>query len=191
MKSLTEPEIIKKAIDGDRWAFRLLVERHQSLVYSVSYRFLSDKADAEDATQEVFVRLWNNLSKYRSEIKLSTWLYKITTNFCLDVLRSKHSRQLRQSRAIEQHEDVISELSADQFILNEELRAVILNMADVLTPKQKVIFVLRDLEELTVKEVCEILSMSEGNIKSNLYYARLKMSELITQYYGERKKETP
>jgi RNA polymerase sigma-70 factor, ECF subfamily len=191
MESLTEPEIIKKAIGGDRSAFRWLVERHQSLVYSVSYKFLSNKADAEDATQEVFVRLWNNLSKYRSEIKLSTWLYKITTNFCLDVLRSKHNRQLRQSRAIEDHENQPSEFTADQFMINEELRGVILGMSEALTPKQKVIFVLRDLEELTVKEVCEVLSMSEGNIKSNLYYARLKMSELITQYYSERKKQQP
>ena len=88
--SETEPEIIRKAASGNRTAFRQLAERHQRFVYAVAVRVLNNQQDAEDATQETFIRLWKNLKHYKAEIKLTTWLYRIVTNICLDVLKSAH-----------------------------------------------------------------------------------------------------
>jgi len=181
------PEVIEKAIAGDGLAFRLLVEKHQGLVYSLSTRFLNSRGDAEDITQEVFIRLWKHLPSYRPEVKLSTWLYKITTNLCLDVLKSRRWKHGLHSRSVDPYDSLEEPMRADQQLLSDELNAIILKMAEGLTPKQKAVFVLRDLEGLEVEEVCGILSMSAGNVKSNLYYARLKMNEVITKHYQELK----
>jgi RNA polymerase sigma-70 factor, ECF subfamily len=187
MHDLALPQIIEKAVAGDMHAFRILVERHQRFVYSLSYRFLGSKGDAEDITQETFIRLWKHLKRYKPEIKLTTWLYKITTNLCLDVLKSRRWKQIYQTQSIEHHHEFAGPDLPDVQMLNEELKIILLKMAEVLTPKQKAVFLLRDVEGLEVSEVCDILSMSAGNVKSNLYYSRTKMGELIKQYYSEYK----
>ena len=186
---ITEAEIIEKAMAGDMRAFRTLVERHQSFVLSLAYRFVRDVTEAEDITQEAFVRLWKNLHKYKQEIKLTTWLYKIVTNLCLDYLKSSKRKHSRTTINVDDEMKLSAGSTADQPMLNEELRSAILKMTEELTPKQKAVFVLRDLEELSVEEVSKVLNESAANIKSNLYYARLKMSELIRKFYGDEKSE--
>jgi RNA polymerase sigma-70 factor (ECF subfamily) len=187
MQSSDQLTLIQQAIAGDSRAFRILVEKHQAFVYSLCYRFVGNNSDAEDITQEVFIRLWKNLARYRPDIKLTTWLYTITTNICLDFLKSRHRKQLYNTSTVENCLTISDPFMADQPLLNEELKMIIVKMSDLLTPKQKAVFILRDMEGLDVNEVCEILSMSQGNVKSNLYYSRIKMTELIKQYYSDRK----
>jgi len=182
MPTSTDREVIERAMAGDTLAFRELVEKHQAFAFSLSFRFVGNTSEAEDITQEAFIRLWKNLSKYRFEIKLTTWLYKIVSNLCLDYLKSRHGRQRSQWSSVDDHEKVPAPFSTDASLLEEEFKANVLRMTETLTPKQKAVFVLRDLEELPMKEVCEILSMSTNNVKSNLYHARLRMGELISKY---------
>ena len=187
MPVLPETEIIAKARAGDVQAFRILVEKHQAFAYSLSYRFLGNASDAEDVTQECFIRLWKNLPRYRAEVKMTTWLYKIITNLCLDALKSSHHRQSKRSANLESAETGQGSTATDQGIIQEELRDAIVKMAERLTPKQKAVFILRDLEDLSMDEVEDVLSMSPGNIKSNLYYARVSMSNMLRKYYQEEK----
>ena len=182
MPASTDRQVIERAMAGDRLAFRRLVEEHQAFAVSVSFRFVGNTSEAEDITQEAFIRLWKHLPKYRFEIKLSTWLYKIVSNLCLDYLKSRHGRQRRQWSTIDDYEKVPAPFSTDASLLEEEFKTNVLRMTETLTPKQKAVFVLRDLEELPMKEIGEILSMSANSVKSNLYHARLKMGELIRNY---------
>jgi RNA polymerase sigma-70 factor (ECF subfamily) len=187
MPNLSESEVIEKAIAGDAHAFRLLVERHQAFAYSLSYRFVSSYDDAADIAQEAFIRLWKNIARYRAEVKLTTWLYKIITNLCLDYLKSKHRKHHNNVRSVDDFHSITDPMDADQSLLDEEFRKLVFEMTKELTPKQKAVFILRDMEELEMKEISEILSMSTGNVKSNLYYARVKMSELVKKCYREKK----
>jgi RNA polymerase sigma-70 factor (ECF subfamily) len=182
-----EEEMIEKAIAGDRQAFRFLVEKHQGFVYALSYRFVRTTTDAEDITQEAFIRLWKNLPRYRREIKLTTWLYKIAANLCLDCLKSSYSKRSKRTLDLEGNTGALSDSSADQAILEEELRTAMENIAANLSPKQQAVFILRDLEDRTMDEIGRILDMSEGQVKSNLYYARKKVSEDIALHYQTKK----
>lgn len=182
--------IIIKACGGDAEAFRMIVNCHQAFAYSVSYRFLGNPEDSEDITQEAFIRLWKNLHKYRSDVKLTTWLYKIITNLCLDFLKSSHSRQQKNHRDVETAFALRSYERADTELNANELNEFIQRAADKLTPKQKAVFILRDLEGLPVEEVCVILAMSAGNVKSNLWYARQQVSEKLKRYYQTTDKIT-
>ena len=175
--------IIQKAIDGDTLAFRQIVEQLQGFAYAVSYRFTGNEEDAEDIVQEAFIRLWNNLYKYKPEVKLSTWLYKIITNLCLDFLKSRRAKEKTTHVDDERLMNLISNHKADEALNAQELQLIIQEAASELTPAQKAVFILRDLEQLTVEEVGEILSMSAGNIKSNLYYARQQVGNVLKKYY--------
>ncbi len=187
MSDRSDQEIVESARNGDMRAFRELVERHQAFVYRVAFRFIGTTADAEDITQGSFIRLWKNLNRYRPEVKLTTWLYKIVTNLSLDLLKSQHIRLTKQM--VDSHHDlnIAAQSTADQPLIHEELRIAIDKLTAQLSPKQKAVFVLREFEQVTMPEIENILSMDAGQVKSNLYYARKKVSEMITRYYEMKK----
>lgn len=180
MSKMPDKVLVLQALQGDKSSFRQIVEQTQSMVYNVAYRFLRNQHDAEDISQEVYLRLFKNLKNYNPTIKLSTWLYTITTNCCLDVLKSSARKQ--QYTSLDQMTTVESPDQAQLSLERFELHELILNMAERLTPVQKAVFILRDLENLSLEEVSNILSMRSNNVKSNLYYARKRMSELLTPY---------
>jgi RNA polymerase sigma-70 factor (ECF subfamily) len=189
MAEQEEREIIRMAIAGNAEAFREIVIQNQSFLYAVAYRFLGKAEDAEDVVQESFIRMWKNLPTYRAEVKLSTWLYRIVVNLCLDMLKSSHRKQQKSSVEINEEWN-FSNHAVDHVVHAHELHALIQEAASELTPKQKAVFILRDLEGLLVEEVCEILSMSANNVKSNLYYARQQMGEKLKMYYQTTEKIT-
>lgn len=173
MHELPENELIQKAQQGHSLAFRYLVERHQHMTYTLAYRFLNNADDAKDIVQEAFIRTWKNLDKYKPEIKFTTWLYKITTNLCLDQIKSKYNQQKKNQ--VTENFEVASSTTPLKDMEQEELVTFIHQAAQTLTPKQQAVFILRDLQGLSTEEIEETLGMSKGRIKSNLYYARLAM----------------
>lgn len=177
------PELIQEAARGGQQAFRAIVEVNQGFVYAVAFRFVNDSQDAEDITQEVFVRLWKNLHNYKPEVKLTTWLYKIVTNRCLDFLKSKHGSQRKNAVDVDKQLHLAAHSTPEQAYQQQELVKIIHAAADELTPRQKAVFILRDLEGLSSAEVCEALSMSAGNVKSNLFHARQKITGKLKTIY--------
>jgi RNA polymerase sigma-70 factor, ECF subfamily len=183
MTAQVDQDIIRKAMAGDTEAFRDIVHHYQSFAYAVSFRLLGQAEEAEDVVQEAFIRLWKNLYKYRVEVKLSTWLYRIITNLCLDFLKSTYAKQRKNQKDVQNEYMLKSQSESDDNLNASELNSQIQQAAEELTPKQKAVFVLRDLQGLTVEEVCTILSMAPGNVKSNLYYARQQVSVRLRKYY--------
>jgi RNA polymerase sigma-70 factor, ECF subfamily len=183
MSILTELEAIEKAKSGDQHAFRVLVESFQGFVYSIAFRFTGDEAEAEDLVQETFIRLWKNMDRYNPEYKLKTWLGKIVTNLCFDFLKSSRRKNEKHRIAMDNKLNVIDPSQHESELDSSELHAIVMKLADQLTPKQRTAFILRDLEMLEVKEVCDMMRISAGNLKSNLYYARLSIKERLIKYY--------
>ena len=189
MQEQSDLALITRAAAGDMRSFRVLVEKHQSMAYSVAFRFLNNQHDSQDVLQEAFVRIWKNISNYRPEIKFSTWLYKIVTNLCLDVLKSKIYKQARASVSTDNAENLATYNDPLTDLERVEFMEAIHNAANDLTPKQKSVFVLRDLQGFPSREVEEILSMNSGAVKSNLYHARTKMCQLLNNHYRDFKTE--
>lgn len=186
MEENPEAEIIGRAATGDTYAFRLLVEKYQGYALRLAMRFVGNRFDAEDIVQEVFIRIWKKLSQYRKEVKFTTWLYTIVTNRCLDFLKSSKRRREHLTDTVEYHLQLADPDTLANVQEDKELISWITKMTDRLTVKQKAVFILRDLEGLSVREVCEILSMSAGNVKGNLYHARIRMAEWMRKYYEEQ-----
>lgn len=181
-------ETILRATRGSTQAFREVVEWLQPYAYSVACRFTGDADDAEDIVQEAFVRLWRHLPDYKPEIKLTTWLYRIVVNLCFDFLKSRHRRQQKNRIGLVDGHDVADPGTPEKELQQRELVDAIHRACETLPPKQRAVFILRDLEGLSAQEACEALSMDPGTLKSNLFHARRQMGEKLRTLYQDNTK---
>jgi len=172
-------QIIHQIKKGNQSAFRLLVEQYQAYAFKLAFRIVCNEEDAKDVVQESFIKIWRNIHNYRPSVKFTTWMYKIVTNSAIDLYR-KNARQ--NSISLDESINIVSESQHDSTNKNQnnkELSILIHKMADGLPEKQRMIFVLRDLQEMDSPEVQEILELSETTVKSNLYHARKTIKEKL------------
>ena len=181
-----DPDIIDKCRKRDEKAFKVLVEQFQRYAFNLAFRLVLNEEDAKDIVQESFIRIWRHISRYDSNVLFTTWLYKIVTNLCYDNLKSGRRRNNVKMELADNQASLTQGGSVSRDIENKDLIRKIRQLSKNLTIKQRMVFVLRDLHELPVKEVCKILSLSEGAVKTNLYLARLNIREriLVTEKNG-------
>ncbi len=148
-------------------AFEVLVRRHQGRVYRVALRLLDSDADAQDATQETFVRAWRALVRFRGESAVSTWLYRIVTNRCLSVLAAR--------RGAERLDPELSSWGGDPAEITEQHEhfAAVARQVASLPPEQRAALVLRDFEGLSYEQVAAVLEVSLPAVKGRIHRARL------------------
>ena len=170
--------IVNQCRKGDSSSFRLIVEEYQYMIYQLAFRMLCNEDEAKDIVQETFIRAWQNLSKYRSEIRMSTWLYTIATNGCIDRLRHKRNENTDTDMQ-EQLKYFASNENIEQHLINSEQAQLVLALTSQLTPKQKAVFTLHYLEELDTVEIQKITGLSAEKIKSNLYLARKSIRQKL------------
>lgn len=181
MDKLTLNEIIEQSKRNDQKSFRKIVEVYQSMIYSLAFRIMCNEEEAKDIVQETFIRVWTNLSSYQQDKKFSTWIYAIATNLCLDKLKS--SKQRFKSESLNENVNLlISSENADKRLIDSELGEVILSLTNELTPKQKIVFTLRYIEDMEMDEIVEITGLTSEKIKSNLYLARQAIRTKIEKY---------
>ena len=161
--------LVERSKQHDTIAFRQLVETCQPFVFRLAFRLLRCEEEAKDIVQETFIRVWLHLHRYHRDARFSTWLYKIACNLCYDRLRAmKRSQGNTDLSELNVPEDD----HVEQSVINRDLKEYITTLTYDLTPKQRLVFTLRDIEGLELEEVREITGMSGAKIKSNLYLAR-------------------
>lgn len=175
-------EQLNKSIDlcrqGDADAFRYIVDRYQKMVYTLAFRLLCNEEDAEDLTQETFVKVWLHIGRYKPLYRFSTWVYKIACNAAYDKLRSEPT-----VRKVElDHCRLAAEDDPARQLHNQHVRSLLLKATETLSPKQKLVFVLSEIEELDTHELVAITGMSSAKIKSNLYLARKCIKNKLSGY---------
>jgi RNA polymerase sigma-70 factor (ECF subfamily) len=173
--------LIELSIQGDKASFRSLVESHQPFAYAVAFRLLNNDFETEEVVQEAFIRVWKNLTKYDNNMRFTTWLYKIVVNLCYDRIRyfktTKNLRNVNISGSV--LVNMASDSNIEQELINREQADIIKFLTDSLTPHQKLVFVLSELEGLSPGEINEITGLSANKIKSNLYCARQVIKEKL------------
>lgn len=190
-----ESEIVRRAQEGDREAFRELVERYQRRVYSVCYGMLKNNEDSLDVSQEVFVKVFRYLDKFNHQSSFYTWLYRITVNMCIDFIR-KNSRVRKveyddgishDAADVEGEEHILPStlgLNPDKVYGRKELREKMLEALETLSEKHRTILILREVEGLSYEEMAEVLNISKGTVMSRLFHARRYFQDAIAEYIG-------
>ena len=172
----TESEIIQQCRDSNKEAFRWLVKQHQRLVFSLALKMLADEEEAKDVVQETFIRVWQRIGDYNPQKPFTTWLYTIASRLCLD-----HLKQMRRILPLPEDESVLHRFANDeqQTLENSEWVAIVRMLAEGLSPKQKLVFTLCQLESLPSAEVEQITGLDAKQVKSNLYVARQTIRERL------------
>jgi len=180
---LIDREIIEECRNGNLQNFRKVVRSVSPFAFSVALRMLGDEEAARDIVQESLITLWEKIEKIKSVESFKTWFYRIVVNKCYDHLRK--TKRDSEFRPDEQTWSVLSNHISEEPASELENRetAVIINLlTEKLSPVQKVVFVLSDLEEMTSDEISSITGMSKRNVKANLYHARKNISGMIRKY---------
>ncbi len=179
-----DPELINECRNGNLQNFRKLIEISAPFAFSVSFRMLGDEEEAKDVVQDTMITVWQKIDRIKSSESFKTWLYKIAVNKCYDRLRKRtNNYEVRADEKLWEklQNHTISDQSTE---LEYKETAVIINrLTEKLSPVQKAVFVLGDLEEMSHEEICAITGMSRRNVKASLYYARKKMNEMIKKHF--------
>lgn len=188
MEQQTVRLLIHESAGGNMVSFRKLVEMHQSFVYATAFRLLYNEPDTEEVVQDTFVRVWRNLPRFNREMRFSTWVYKIVVNLCYDRMRSGKVRKKTVSLNWEDIRlpDPPSGEDIETSYINNEQAKIIGYLTDRLSPQQRIVFSLSELEELSVEEISEITGMTPNKIKSNLYCAKQSIRKKL-EHIEERR----
>lgn len=150
--------------------FREWVNRYYEYGLRVAFRILGEKEDCRDILQDAFLKVWLKFDTYDNKTKFTTWFYTIITNLCFDRLRKKKSVASYVAKTVTESQE--EQGNPEDVLNNREIVKVLNRLSQNLSPKQKIVFVLRDLEELEMDEVCIITNMPANQVKANLYHAR-------------------
>lgn len=180
---MRDEEAVRRVLDGEREAFRILVDRYAPVVFAVARRYCEDPAEAEDLAQEVFIRAYAGLEGFRGEAKFSSWLYRIATNRCRDHLRQREA--MERARGDPEVNLPGSEWAADRFIGPErelerkELARRLQWALGELSPDYAVPFLLKYEQGLSYREMARRLDVRAGTLKVRVHRARARLRELL------------
>ena len=181
---------------GDRTEFARLVDAYSAPIYRLALKIVGTPQDAEDVLQETFIKAYRNLSTFEGRSSFSTWLYRIASNEAFMSLRRRKPEAVSVDAEIETPDGEQEPVQIvdwcclpEEELLTTESREYLDVAIDRLPATLRVVFLLRDIEGLSVRETAEALRISEAAVKTRLLRARLQLRERLSQYYGERIKE--
>jgi len=192
-----EPELVRRAQNGDKQAFSLLVKQYESMVYGFAFKVCRNEEKAAETLQDTFVNVYRKLDQFNGKAKFSTWLYQIVTNNCL--MKRRRSKLDESSVSIDSSENgaedseregegaplhalVSLKHTPQDEMVNKELREILDTAILKLPMEQRIVFVLRDVEGRSSEETAKILKLSAPAVKSRLHRARVFLRAQLQEY---------
>ncbi len=187
MVSAEDPDrdLIQRSQGGDRLAFNQLVLKYRNRVMGVATRMLGDRVEAEDLAQDVFVKVYYGLQGFQGEALFSTWLYRITTNSCLNQ-RRRRSREGQFTAVVGDPEPILSDqtLNPQTLLEKKELKVFLEKAIQALPQEQRMVLILRDIEGLSYEEIADSLGLELGTVRSRLHRARLEVQASVREVFS-------
>jgi RNA polymerase sigma-70 factor, ECF subfamily len=191
----TDVELVRRARAGELDAFEALTNRYDRQVYSLASRMLRQEQDAEDVTQQTFLSALENLNGFRGDASFATWLLRIASHAALKVIRKRKGLETVSLEEVTEepdsygtvpHPEYIADWrqSPEELVRRNEIQRLLEDALAKVDEKHRLVFLLRDVEGLSVKEAAETLGLSEANTKVRLLRARLELREQLTRTLG-------
>ncbi|WP_299385496.1 RNA polymerase sigma factor [uncultured Lacinutrix sp.] len=188
---MTETEFIKQLINKSQLAYSTLLDDFQQKVFATCISFVPNTEDAEDIAQEVFVEVFNSIHKFKGDSKLSTWIYRITTNKCLEFIRKKNTKkrfaflQTITGNAIPMDKTAyFTEMNHPGVVLeNKETSETLFYAINQLPEAQRVVFTLHKIDGKSYKEISEITNKSLSSIESLMFRSKKSLQKLLENFY--------
>lgn len=179
--------------------FKSLVRRYQNRIYNAAYRMLGNGQEAEEVVQETYIKVHNNLGKFRQQSTFEAWIFRISHNICVDLLRVRQRRNSYQHLIFDPQAWLGETTFADKFVISQladdtpcpavqvdmlEQSEVIQNSLKELPDAQRAVIVLHDIEGFSYQEIAEIVDANLGTVRSRLYYGRMRLREILESYFS-------
>ena len=187
-----DASLIRRLRGRDERAFRELIEAERDRVYNITYRMLGNRAEAEDVAQEVFITVFKTIDSFREESKLSTWLYRVTVNHCknrIKYLARRHDRDRAELDETSHSQETTGAVTGparhaqpDRALAGAQMERLLQEAIANLDEDHRVVVVLRDVEDLSIEEICEITGLPDGTVKSRLHRARLVLRKRLQRH---------
>ncbi len=182
--SVNDEELVKRVKNGDVDAFEEIIAKYEKRVFSLIYNVTKNENEIEDLAQEVFIKVYKNIDKFQGKSSLYTWIYRITTNLCLDYIKKRREIIYIDEKIQYGDGEVDIQLSTNEKLQDElyeekELKEKLQKSIDKLPDKQKMMIILRDIKGLSYEEISKILEMKLGTVKSQINRARIKLKEIL------------
>jgi RNA polymerase sigma-70 factor (ECF subfamily) len=184
----TDREVVEHCQRGELRAYELLVNRYRNKVYALAYSMLRNEQDATDVCQEAFVRAWQSIRNFKKNASFYTWVYRITTNLCIDFVRKRDRRQttpleegIEPDASVDVETPPSSNPSPTDEVQRKELREQIDEALLELSPEHRAVIQLREFEGLEYAEIARIVGCSIGTVMSRLHYARKHLQKLLSE----------
>jgi RNA polymerase sigma-70 factor (ECF subfamily) len=185
-----ERTLLRRLRDRDERAFRELIEAHRDRVFNITYRMLGDRTEAEDVAQEVFITVFKTIETFREEAKFSTWLYRVAVNHCknrIKYLARRHDRDREELDETSRETNgavgaPLRHVPPDRALETAQLETLLQEAIANLDDDHRVVVVLRDVEDLSIEEICDITGLPDGTVKSRLHRARLVLRKRLQRH---------
>jgi RNA polymerase sigma-70 factor (ECF subfamily) len=186
--------MLKRLRDRDEQAFRELVHAHRDRVFNIAYRMLGNRTEAEDVAQEVFITVFKTIETFEARSKFSTWLYRVAVNHCKNRIKYLSRRKDREKDELDESthgggnstgNGAIGSApprSPDAALAGVQMEEVLRRAIDELDDEQRTVVILRDIEDLSIEEICAITDMPDGTVKSRLHRARLALRKKLQRH---------
>src|SRR5262245_38000569 len=189
-----ERSLLRRLRDRDERAFRELIRDHRDRVFNITFRMLGDRAEAEDVAQEVFISVFKMIDQFREESKFSTWLYRVAVNHCKNRIKYLARRHDRSREQIDETTEtgVNGAIGAplpsspQKALESAQMERLMQDAIANLEEDQRIVVVLRDVEDLSIEEICEITGLPDGTVKSRLHRARLVLRKRLQRHVEDR-----
>lgn len=186
-----ERSLLRRLRDRDERAFRELIDDHRDRVFNITYRMLGNRAEAEDVAQEVFITVFKTIESFREESKFSTWLYRVTVNHCKNRIKYLARRHDRDRDELDETSQAtngavtgapVRAAQPDKALASLQMEKLLQQAIADLDDDQRAVVILRDVEDLSIEEICEITGLPDGTVKSRLHRARLVLRKKMQRH---------
>jgi len=188
---MNDKDLIIGVLSNDNNSFKLLVEKYQDKIFRTCYAFFKNREDAEDITQEVFIKVYNKLSDFRGDSEFSTWLYRITVNMCINLIRKNKWKKLMLHFENDENRYILNSVKNipdTNFIDNIEetqKKQLLSSSINSLPFKQRTAFILHKYEDLPQNEIAEIMKTSVSAVESLIHRAKINLQKKLINLYNE------
>lgn len=176
---------IEQLHEFDETAFRKLVDDYRNMVFRTCFGIVRNADDADDLAQEVFIEVFNSIATFRADSKVSTWLYRIAINKSLNFIRSQKRKRFFQSIGLTSTPDVPEQTNSSDLIENDQRKQILDAAIQALPENQRTAFVLHKIEDLSYKEIAEIMNLSLSSVESLLFRAKQNLQKRLLKCYQQ------
>ena len=182
--------LLRRLRDRDERAFRELVDTHRDRVFNITYRMLGNRAEAEDVAQEVFIAVFKTIDSFREEAKFSTWLYRVAVNHCKNRIKYLARRHEKQRDQLDEYAPATNNavlgptkgVRPDRALESAQMETLLQEAIATLDEEHRAVVILRDVEELSIEEICDITGLPDGTVKSRLHRARAALRKKLARH---------